>query len=129
MSMKSESWPRAALILAEGGTTEAAAEAAGVTARTIQRWRADEPEFADAVADARSRMLDRATGRLAASTSVFAETLATLAADESVRPQYRIAASRSGLEFASRYLADVHFEERLRSLEMAAGLRRKETAA
>ena len=52
-----ESWHKAAQVLAAGGSTSDAAKAAGVTSRTVRKWKADEPPFVDAVDDGRARML------------------------------------------------------------------------
>jgi hypothetical protein len=122
MSMK-DTWPAAAETIARGGTINAAATAANVTRQTVARWMADEPTFADTVAETRHRMVDAATGTLTAATVAWAETLANLATDPSVAPQFRIAACRAGLELAARYRNDTTIEERIRSLELAAGLR------
>ncbi len=118
-------WPKAVEVIAGGGTITAAAAAAGVTRKTVHAWLSDSPTFVDAVTDARSAMIDAATGTLTAATAAWAETLATLATDPKTAPQFRIAASHAGLELASRYRSEVHIEERIRNLELAAGLRRE----
>jgi len=47
-----ETWPAAAEVLARGGSASDAAKAARVDPRTIRRWKADEPPFADAIEQA-----------------------------------------------------------------------------
>ncbi len=126
MSMKG-TWPEAAETLARGGTITAAATAGKVSRQTVHRWLQDEPIFAAAVGDARTRIIDQATGTLTAATVTWAATLADLACDVTVAPQFRIAASRAGLELAARYRNDTTIEERLRELERAAGLRQEAT--
>jgi len=44
-----DSWPKGAMTIASGGSNADAGKVAGVTTRTIQRWRNDEVQFADAV--------------------------------------------------------------------------------
>ena len=56
-------------------TNSEAAKASGVTTRTVQRWRADEPQFAVAVEDARSEMLTEVAGLLAHTTTAAARKL------------------------------------------------------
>jgi len=116
------SWAKAALVIASGGTTTDAGKAAGVTSRTVQRWRADEVQFADAVADARKEFLDDAAGILAQISTKAAQKLGAIIEDSDDR--LALAAARVVLDMASRYRQDQSLENRLNALEMAAGLRR-----
>ena len=117
-----DSWAKAALVIASGGTTTDAGKAAGVTSRTVQRWRADEVQFADAVADARKEFLDDAAGILAQISTKAAQKLGAIIEDSDDR--LALAAARVVLDMASRYRQDQSLENRLNALEMAAGLRR-----
>lgn len=116
-----ESWHKAAQVLAAGGSTSDAAKAAGVTSRTVRKWKADEVIFADAVDASRSRMLGEAAGLLAASATTAARRLAEIAEDP--EPRYALPAARSILDLASRYRSDTELESRLAALEMAVGVR------
>ena len=116
-----ESWPKAAEVLAAGGSAAEAARAAKVAPRTIRRWRADEVIFVDAIDASRTRMLGEAAGLLAAATTAAARRLAEIAEDS--EPRYALPASRSILDLASRYRSDTELETRIAALEMAAGLR------
>ena len=69
------SWGKAALALAAGQSNADAARAAGVTTRTVTRWRADEVAFADRIEDLRSEMLTEAAGLLAHTTTAAARKL------------------------------------------------------
>ena len=117
-----DSWPRAAAVLAAGGSEKEAGKAAGVGDRTIRRWRADEVQFADAVDAARTEMLAEAAGILAHISTQAAQKLGEIIEDGSER--YALTASRVALEMASRYRQDQSLENRLTALEMAAGMRR-----
>lgn len=126
MAITTETWPAAAEVLARGGTITEAAKAAKVERHTVARWRDDEPLFADAIRDGRAEMVDRASGVLSEATARAAAVLSEIFEDAGVAPQFRQSAAKSVLELASRYRADVALEERIRTLEMAAGLRGRE---
>jgi len=105
-----ESWPKAAEVLAAGGTSTEAAKAAKVAPRTVRRWRNDEPPFADAIEEGRALMLAEAAGLLAAATTVAAGRLAEII--------------ESGEErMAARYRTDRAIEDRIEALEAAVNLR------
>ncbi len=63
--------------LAAGKTQEQAATMAGVAVRTVAR-RVTEPDFRHEVLAARAALIERATGRLAASTTQAADALVEL---------------------------------------------------
>lgn len=115
------SWPKAAQVLASGGTATAAAAAAGVDPRTIRRWRADEIQFADAIEDARSVMLTESAGLLAAESTAAVRRLGEIIKDG--RDDHALSAARAVLDMASRYRNDQALEARIFALELAAGLR------
>jgi len=109
------------MTIASGGSNADAGKVAKVTARTIQRWRADEVQFADAVDDFRSGLLEEAAGLLAAETTAAARRLGELI--ENGEDHHALTAARIVLEMASRYRTDQTLENRIGSLEVAAGLR------
>jgi len=115
------SWGKAALALASGGSNTDAARAAGVTERTVTRWKADEVVFADRIEDLRSEMLTEAAGLLAAATTAAAVRLAEII--EVGEERHQLTASRIVLDMASRYRVDQALELRISDLETAAGLR------
>jgi len=116
-----ESWPKAVEVLAQGGTSTEAAEAAGVGVRTIRRWRNDEPRFADSVDDARSLMLAEAAGVLAFHTTAAAQKLGEIIQSEEER--HALTASRIVLDMAARFHVDRAIEDRVAQLELAVSLR------
>jgi len=116
-----ESWPKAVEVLAQGGTSTEAADAAQVTVRTIRRWRNDEPRFADSIDDARSLMLAESAGLLAFHTTAAAQKLGEIIATGEERHQ--LAASRVVLDMAARYRIDRAIEDRIEALEVAVSLR------
>ncbi len=115
------SWGKAALALAAGQSNADAATAAGVTKRTVTRWRADEVAFADRIEDLRSEMLTEAAGLLAHTTTAAAARLAEII--EVGEERHQLTASRVVLELASRYRIDQALEHRINAHELAAGLR------
>ncbi len=117
-----DSWVKGAMTIASGGSNADAGKVAGVTARTIQRWRADEVQFADAVDDFRSEFLNEAAGLLAAETTAAARKLGELI--ETGEDHHALSAAKTVLEMASRYLDDQTQERRISDLETAAGLRK-----
>jgi hypothetical protein len=116
-----DSWPKAAQVLASGGSASEAAAAAGVSLRTVQRWRSDEPEFVEAVDEGRAQMLAEAAGLLAAETMRAVTKLGEII--ESGEERHALTASRVVLAMASRYRLDQVLEQRIRDLETAAGIR------
>jgi hypothetical protein len=102
--------------LAAGKTLRDAAKAAGVAEATAHR-RVKEPGFAEAVAEARSKLVDAALGQLANASAEAVTTLrALLHADgESVR----LGAARSILELGTKLRESVEFEQRIARLEGA----------
>ena len=98
---------------------------AGVTTRTVTRWRADEVAFADRIEDLRSDMLTEAAGLLAAATTDAAGRLAEII--EVGEERHALTASRIVLDMASRYRVDQALEHRINALELAAGLRHRGT--
>ena len=115
------SWGKAALALAAGQSNADAAKAAGVTTRTVTRWRGDEVAFADRIEDLRSEMLTEAAGLLAAATIAAAVRLAEII--DTGEERHQLTAARVVLEMASRYRIDQALELRISDLETAAGLR------
>ena len=115
------SWGKAALALAAGQSNTDAAKAAGVTTRTVARWRADEVAFADRIEDLRSEVLTEAAGLLAHATTAAARKLAEIV--DTGEERHQLTAARVVLDMASRYRVDQALEHRINALEMAAGLR------
>ncbi len=117
-----DSWVKGAMTIASGGSNADAGKVAGVTARTIQRWRNDEVQFADAVDDFRSEFLNEAAGLLAHNATAAARKLGVLI--ENGEDHHALTAARIVLEMASRYRTDQTLENRIGDLETAAGLRK-----
>ncbi len=101
--------------LAAGKTQEQAATMAGVAVRTVAR-RVTEPDFRHEVLAARAALIERATGRLAASTTQAADALVELLADES--PSVRLSAARALLDYAGKYMETGDVTERISRIEV-----------
>jgi hypothetical protein len=107
--------------LACGGTVEYAADHAGVSRRTAFRRLAD-PEFRRQVAEARTQMVERASGSL---TAVSAAAIATLneLLDRGIAPQARLGAARAVLDIGMKVREVAELEQRIAELEQRiAGL-------
>ncbi len=117
-----DGWTDAAEVIAKGGTATAAAGAAGVDPRTVRRWRADEPQFEDYIEDARSLMMAETAALLAHQSAAAARKLA-LIVDRGEQDRGTLAAAVKTLEIALKWRSDVAIENRIRALELAAGLR------
>jgi hypothetical protein len=111
-----------AALLAGGKTIAGVAEAAGVSERTVRRWRG-EAEFREMVAALRSEAIAEATGVLKAATVQAAGVLAELLSDE--RAGIRLQASRSVIELALALRASEEFERRIVELELLLAARAK----
>lgn len=116
------SWVKAAVSIARGESDETAAQAAGVTSRTIRAWRADEPEFAQKVNDLRRDMFEDASGQLSALSVKATEQLGDLLESDDERT--RLSAVRLILQSAPVFRDSVDWESRIMELELAAGLRK-----
>jgi len=108
------------MAIASGGSNADAGKVASVTGRTIQRWRNDEVQFADAVGDFRAEFLNEAAGLLAHNATAAVRKLGVLI--DTGEPHHALIASRVVLDMASRYRNDQSLESRITSLEIAAGL-------
>lgn len=82
-------------------TLEAAAEAVGVSALTLRRWRRD-PAFSDAYRQARLESLEHAAGRLRALSNTAAQALADILSDPETRDADRIRAAAVVLDLTFR---------------------------
>jgi transposase len=108
---------RVALLLAQGMSMRAAARKADVNEKTVRRWRED-PEFGRMVDTLRSRMTDRALGKLTASQLAAADELRRLlkSKDERIRRD----AAKQILEQGVRLSELQNIVPRLEALEAAA---------
>jgi hypothetical protein len=109
--------PAAVLALARGAGTSHAADEAGVTSRTIQRWLLN-PDFAAEVRSTRRDLIDRAVGELAASATLAARTLREALGDRSAA--IRVRAARSLLQHVRELTEFAEAEARLADLEAIA---------
>lgn len=105
--------------LLELPTIEAAAQAAGVSRKTVER-RLDDPVFLEAYNDARRQLVTTAAGRISSRIGRAVDTLGEVMDDGEVPAAARISASRAILEYGLKYgeLVDVirrvdEIEERL----------------
>lgn len=118
--MKPEQYA-AAEAIARGDSKTIAATAAGVTPRTVNRWLADDVAFSDAVSELRDAYIAEAASLLAHASTSAARKLHDLITDG--EDTHALRASQTVLDMAARYRADTQLENRIRALELTAGLR------
>ncbi|CAN5292327.1 hypothetical protein BH24GEM2_BH24GEM2_18270 [soil metagenome] len=103
-----------ATALAAGHTQAQAGQLDGVSPRTVAR-RMEEPDFRQAMREARAALMEQATGKLADATTRVADELVALLSDESAT--VRLSASRSILDAAGRYAESLDMTERISRVE------------
>lgn len=105
---------KAALALASGSTTDEAGEKAGVTGRTVRRWR-DDPAFTADVRKFRQQLLDEVLSYLSGAAIEAAKTLRGALTEDS--PAIRVRAAMALLTTLVSVRTTVDLEERLAALE------------
>lgn len=113
-------------VLAFGGTNAEAGAAAGVSDRTVRRWRAV-PAFVAEVRAMTAEALDAAARTLAAGALEAARYASGVAADPTQPDGVRLAATRLVLTLAPQLRDACELEARLSALERAVGLAALET--
>jgi len=108
---------RAIAALLTTATQEEAAAVAGVGARTLARWLADDPEFRSALQRAEGLAIDAAVRRLVglqdAAVTVFDDVLS----NSSISPTVRLRAASSVIDYLLKLRELRNLEERLAALE------------
>ena len=107
---------QAAAAIASGATSSEAAEAVGVTSRSVKRWRA-EPVFRAEISRLTTEGLARAVRVLATGAAEAAELLCAVAAGKVRADQGRINAARLVLTLAPGMFDAVELGERVAALE------------
>jgi len=107
---------RALAVWMTSRTVDDIAEAAGVSASTVYRWK-QSPAFASALSQLQAAALADATSQLVREQSASITTLATLRDDTDAPPQVRRGASRDLLELSQRFIELTEIESRLSDLE------------
>lgn len=106
--------PAVLTALAGGATLTAAAQAGGVSERTVRRRLTDDV-YADAVREARTAMFERALGTLARATTDAAAALTRLLHADA--EHVRLGAARTIIEQAARLHDHVELSARLAAME------------
>lgn len=113
---------RAIDVLIAGGDDTQAAAAAGVTSRTVRRWKT-EPAFADALIRAQDEMLDHVSIELARTARAAVAVLRIFLADASMKPQIRMRSAEILLNSTLRWRELRDIERRLATLEESINAR------
>ena len=106
----------AAVAIAAGATSAAAAEVAGVGVRTVARWRSD-GDFQAMVRNHRSRLVEETLGVLLENSRAAAEQLVELAVGRHSNASVRLGAIRSVLTFSHEMLTVEALISRIEALE------------
>ncbi|MFJ4623068.1 hypothetical protein [Streptomyces sp. NPDC088812] len=115
-----------ALLLAQGHTTDKAGEAAGVSGRTVRRWRED-PVFEAQIQDARRAILSEAVAALGAAARDAVDTLRAALTEDS--PSIRVRAALGIISALPGLSEHAELNDRLARLEAALELNDGRTAA
>jgi AcrR family transcriptional regulator len=107
---------KAIAALLSSKTVLGAAELAGVSARTLTRWLADD-DFKAALTEAESEAIDAATRRLIGLQSEAVDCLHDTLTDRKALPGIRMRAAQSILDFLMRLRELRNVEKRLAALE------------
>ena len=107
---------RALDILLCGGDHAAAADAAGVTARTVRRW-VNEPAFTDALKTAQDSQLDNTVAELVRASASAADLLRKIVSDPDAKTALRLRAAEVLLSACLRWKELRDVEKRLTQLE------------
>jgi len=105
-----------ALALAQGATSDKAGETAGVSGRTVRRWRED-PDFEAQVQEARRAILAEAVAALGSAAREAVDTLRAALSEES--PSIRVRAAVAIISALPSLSEHVDLEARIASLEAA----------
>ncbi|MFJ9376831.1 hypothetical protein [Streptomyces sp. NPDC101455] len=117
---------KVALALAQGCTSDKAGEAAGVSGRTVRRWRED-PDFDAEIQEARRSILSEAVAALGAAARDAVDTLHAALTEES--PSIRVRAAVAIISALPGLAEHAELNDRLARLEAALGLTDGRTAA
>lgn len=107
---------KAIAALLDSSTIKDAAEKAGVSRTTLDRWLDDEA-FAGAYRAASHRVFETALSGLQAITAEAVQTLRDVQRDATARPGEKVAAAKAVLDFALKGREALEVEERLAYLE------------
>jgi methylphosphotriester-DNA--protein-cysteine methyltransferase len=97
-------------------TVGEAAQACGLSERTLLRWLKDSV-FLGAYREAQRRLFEDAVNRLRSSATEFISVLRTVALDATAPPAARASASRSGLDAWLKAISLADLEGRISELE------------
>ena len=97
-------------------TIPEAAEAAGVSPRTLRRW-LKLPSFRDAFIEARRGVVSRAIGQVQGAMNIAVNSLVEVASNPENPPASRVAASRAILDLGLKGIEVEDFDCRINSLE------------
>jgi len=112
---------RAIEALLSGQTKGQAAVAAGITTRTLARWR-EHPAFDHELRSRSTEVVADATRRLTGTLGMAVITLRRLMQDETVSPSVQLRAALGAANLAVKYLEVTEVIQRLDALEEVMGV-------
>ena len=104
---------------------EEAAQAAGISVRTLMRW-LKVPEFQKAYREARRAVFSQAIARLQQATGAAASTLMKIMVDPAAPASVRVRAADSILDHSAKAIEIEDIEERVSELERAAEVSKRQ---
>jgi hypothetical protein len=104
-----------AMTLAFGATLEAAAEKAGVSAKTAYR-RSKDPSFRERILEIRAELVTRTSATITAAGQEFVKTLLELVKPPTP-PAVRLGAAKAGLEIGMKAREIASLETRIAAME------------
>lgn len=114
--MKSGKEAQALAALVSNGTVRKAAAASGIPERTL--WRLlERQDFSEKLEQEKERLITTASDNLKAKLNAATTALADVMENEATPPQARIAAAKTILEYALRYVETTDILHRLDQLE------------
>lgn len=105
-------------VLLKGGGKAAAADAAGVKIRTIDRWH-NEPEFTAVLNDGMRTAVEGASQKMVGAIGTAVDTLVSIAKDENATDSVRLRASNMIIEQGLKLYEVYDISNRIKELENA----------
>lgn len=106
--------------LVAGESQLKAAEVAGVTARTVNKWLSEDKDFRQSLTDAQTGIIDSTIVGLLSLHRKALDALGELL--ESEKPGVRLGAVRAVLDYSGKFKELAEIERRLTKLEQSLGL-------
>ena len=105
--------------LITGATVKQAAEAAGISEKTVRRW-LDEPAFAAEIAEARRTITNNIMAAVKSKAVQATDVLGEIMSNQKASPYARVQAAKTVLDTAFKAIETAEIIDRIEKLEAAA---------